>query len=156
MALKLYDKIIPSDDFALVHAEHVEMPDGSNLAEFANEAVTQVQGLGARVTDLENSDALPPVTTDDNGKVLQVIGGQWEPGAPLNSASATSVDLTDFESAGTIVETYADGSTITYTMEFDESGNPVKITDSNGNVTDLVGFSSMGGKTYEAAEGVSF
>lgn len=50
---------------------------------------------------------------------------------------ATSVDLTAFESEGVIVETYADGSTITYTMEFDESGNPTKITDSNGNVTVL-------------------
>lgn len=49
----------------------------------------------------------------------------------------TSIDLTNFESSGTIVETRADGSTITYTMEFDADGNPTKITDSNGNETVL-------------------
>lgn len=49
----------------------------------------------------------------------------------------TSIDLTNFESNGTIVETYADGSTITYTMEFDADGNPIKVTDSNGNETVL-------------------
>ena len=41
---------------------------------------------------------------------------------------ATAVDLTNFESSGVIVETHADGSIVTYTMTFDENGNPVKIT----------------------------
>lgn len=50
---------------------------------------------------------------------------------------AVSVDLTAFESNGIITETYADGSTLTYTMEFDANGNPIKITDSNGNITVL-------------------
>ena len=49
---------------------------------------------------------------------------------------AVSVDLSQFES-GVITETYADGSTLTYTMEFDADGNPIKITDSNGNITVL-------------------
>lgn len=50
---------------------------------------------------------------------------------------AVSIDMTAFESAGQIVETFADGSTKTTTMEFDEAGNPVKITDGDGNVTTL-------------------
>lgn len=49
----------------------------------------------------------------------------------------TAVDLTQFESNGVIVETYADGSTKTTTMEFDADGNPIKITDGDGNETVL-------------------
>lgn len=51
--------------------------------------------------------------------------------------TATTVDLSAYESNGTIVETYSDGSTITYTMEFDTNGHPTKVTDSKGNVTKL-------------------
>lgn len=54
----------------------------------------------------------------------------------LNNIS-TSVDLSAFDSDGIIVETFADGSTTTTTMEFDADGNPIKITDTNGNVTIL-------------------
>lgn len=49
----------------------------------------------------------------------------------------SEIDLSAFESDGTIVETYADGTTKTTTMEFDEDGNPVKITDADGNETIL-------------------
>lgn len=48
----------------------------------------------------------------------------------------SSVDFSNYEN-GTIVETYSDGSTKTYTFEFDSDGNPTKITDSNGNETVL-------------------
>lgn len=50
---------------------------------------------------------------------------------------STRVDLSRFSLDGVIVETYADGSTKTTTMEFDGNGNPVKITDSLGNETVL-------------------
>ena len=50
---------------------------------------------------------------------------------------ATSIDMTAFDSEGKIVETYADGTSKTTTLEYDDSGNPVKITDSDGNVTTL-------------------
>ena len=50
---------------------------------------------------------------------------------------ATSIDLSAYESNGRIVETYEDGSTKTTRVEFDENGNPIKITDGNGNVTVL-------------------
>lgn len=49
---------------------------------------------------------------------------------------ATSIDLSALDS-GTIVETYADGTTKTITLEYDEDGNPIKITDGDGNVTEL-------------------
>lgn len=49
---------------------------------------------------------------------------------------AASVDLSDFEN-GTVVETYSDGSTLTYTFEFDSDGKPTKIFDSDGNETAL-------------------
>lgn len=49
---------------------------------------------------------------------------------------ATSVDLSGFEN-GTVVENYSDGSTNTYTFEFDEDGKITKITDSDGNETVL-------------------
>jgi hypothetical protein len=45
--------------------------------------------------------------------------------------------LTEFDSAGKIVETVADGSTRATFLQFDADGNPVKITDSKGNVTSL-------------------
>lgn len=50
---------------------------------------------------------------------------------------ATAVDLSAYESNGTIVETFADGSSKTTTVEFDADGNPVKITDGDGNITEL-------------------
>lgn len=49
----------------------------------------------------------------------------------------TEIDLTEFDSAGKIVETVADGSTRATFLQFDADGNPVKITDSKGNVTTL-------------------
>ena len=50
----------------------------------------------------------------------------------------TSIDMSGLDASGTIVETYADGSTKTSTMEFDADGNPIKITDGDGNVTTLI------------------
>ena len=50
---------------------------------------------------------------------------------------AASVDLSGFETEGEIVETYPDGTSVTYNFEFDSEGNPVKITDSDGNETVL-------------------
>lgn len=70
--------------------------------------------------------------TNQRLDALEQGGGPGEGKLP-----PTKVDLTAFESSGVIVETYADGSRITYTMEFDAEGNPTKITDSDGNVTTL-------------------
>ena len=52
-------------------------------------------------------------------------------------AVPTSIDLTALETEGKIVETFADDSTKTTTVEFDADGNPVKMTDEDGNETVL-------------------
>lgn len=49
----------------------------------------------------------------------------------------TSIDMTAFDTAGQIVETYANGTVKTTIITFDESGNPVKIVDGDGNETTL-------------------
>ena len=51
--------------------------------------------------------------------------------------SASGIDLSAFDTEGKIVETFQNGTTKTTTLEFDANGNPVKITDSDGNVTTL-------------------
>jgi YD repeat-containing protein len=60
-------------------------------------------------------------------------GGTTAPPKP-----SASIDLTRFDAEGVIVETFANGTTKTTTMEFDENGNPVKITDNLGNETVLI------------------
>ena len=50
----------------------------------------------------------------------------------------SKIDMTAFESEGKIVETYPDETTKTTIMEFDDEGNPIKITDPDGNETELV------------------
>lgn len=54
------------------------------------------------------------------------------------SAPAASIDLSGLDNTGQIVETFADGTTKTTTIESDENGNPIKITDGDGNVTELI------------------
>ena len=58
-------------------------------------------------------------------------------GEAQTESVATNIDLSKFDTSGQITETYADGSTKTTTIEFDADGNPVKITDGDGNVTTL-------------------
>ena len=84
----------------------------------------------------EDSESLPEVGESDNGKVLGVVGGNWEAmNLPDNSkADAVAVDFSRYESAGIIVETYADGSTLTHNFEFDAEGRPTRRTDSAGGV----------------------
>lgn len=54
-----------------------------------------------------------------------------------DDAPATSIDMTKFDSQGQITEIFEDGTAKTTTIEFDADGNPVKITDPDGNVTTL-------------------
>lgn len=51
---------------------------------------------------------------------------------------AASINLSGLDTTGQIAETYADGSTKTTSLEFDADGNPIKITDGDGNVTELI------------------
>jgi hypothetical protein len=50
---------------------------------------------------------------------------------------ASNINLSALETDGTVVETFPDGSTKTSIIEFDADGNPVKITDGDGNETVL-------------------
>ena len=63
--------------------------------------------------------------------------GDLEDVRKLISNKAINVDLSAMETTGEIVEIYADDTTKTTTMEFDEDGNPIRITDSDGHVTTL-------------------
>ena len=56
--------------------------------------------------------------------------------AMLNEG-VTSIALSALDTEGKIVETYADGTERVTTLEFDAAGNPVKITDADGNETVL-------------------
>lgn len=85
-----------------------------------------------RVYQIVQAATLPAPTAGDNGAFLRVVDG-----APAWESPATAVDLSAYESSGKIVETFADGTTKTTTVEFDSDGNPVKITDGYGNVTTL-------------------
>ena len=53
------------------------------------------------------------------------------------SPNPVSIDFSAFDTEGKIIETFADSSSRTTTMEFDADGNPIKITDADGNVTIL-------------------
>lgn len=61
---------------------------------------------------------------------IEVGGGSATPPAIIN--------LSGLETNGQIIEMYADGSSKLTQIEFDTDGNPTKITDSDGNVTNLV------------------
>ncbi len=84
MALKLYDKLTPSGDFALIDAEDVLMPDGKRLSEFESNSGTGSSG--------GSGSGLPDVTTADNGKIMQVVDGAWKVLALADSAVATYID----------------------------------------------------------------
>ena len=62
-------------------------------------------------------------------RVLETLG-------VTEDALPTAIDLSRMDE-GEIVETFSDGTTKTTTIEYDADGNPVKITDDDGNVTVL-------------------
>lgn len=71
---------------------------------------------------------------------MQIEAGKVTAGITMleeDTTPATSIDLSTLDTDGKIKETYADGTTKTTTMEFDADGNPVKITDGDGNETVL-------------------
>lgn len=85
----------------------------------------------------DGSDAAAYTTDAGESHTIGVLGEVVKPLDRKFIPQAAAVDMTNYKTNGTIVETYADGSTITYTMEFNAEGKPVKITDSNGNTTVL-------------------
>lgn len=51
-------------------------------------------------------------------------------------ANTTSVDMSAFDASGVIVETRENGIVVTYSMSFDENGNPTKITEVRSDAPD--------------------
>lgn len=80
-------------------------------------------------------DGLPMIF---NLIIQEGIVGAYYTSLTKASVPATSIDLSGLDTTGQIVETYADGSTKTTTIESDANGTPVKITDGDGNVTELI------------------
>ena len=120
----------------------------------AEAVVEQVQAIGGKVETLEETAA-------------STMGSMLAMGLRLKALEtpAASVNMTGFEADGTITETRSDGTTVEHQMQFDDSGVPISLTtitkDKHGevvkeNTTELVGFSAIGGETYESAEGRSF
>lgn len=52
-------------------------------------------------------------------------------------AVVTNIDFSAFDTTGQIIETYENGETKTTTVLFDHNGNPIQITDGDGNVTQI-------------------
>jgi hypothetical protein len=83
-------------------------------------------------------------TFEFSGAVLQLMIEVSEGGIRafakdiFEETPVSTIDMSNFETSGTIVERYANGTTKTSTIEFDENGNPTKITDGDGNVTTFV------------------
>lgn len=91
-------------------------------------------GISPLVTVEEIEGGHRVTVTDINGETFfDVMDGTAE-----QEKTVSAVDLSGFESSGTIIETYSDGSSLTYNFQFDSDGKPTKITDSNGNETVLI------------------
>ena len=102
---------------------------------FANFAIAAGMNIIAASVIIENAG-----TMLNAGLMGYLETDTWEFSVkPLEAEEkvATEVDLSGFETKGKIVETYSDGTSLTYNFEFDSEGNPTKITDSNGNETVL-------------------
>lgn len=108
MPITLLDFIRSGGDFALMGAKDVELDDGTRLDAVVQQAVGALNAIGQTIGSLQNA-----------------------------VAPAKTVNLSKFESEGKIEQTNKDGSTVTYTFRFDDNGNPVEITDSDGNTTVL-------------------
>ena len=99
---------------------------GKVLYRFATTECKELQVLGnvgVNVSDSDDGDTnWDDVIVDDNTE-----GGGGGTGGGNNSApQAVAVDFSSYDN-GTFTETLADGSKVTYTVTFDESGNPINI-----------------------------
>ncbi len=108
------------------------------------QAATVPSGGGDITVDAELSEMSEnPVQNKVITQVVTEAGAAMEElGAAIDVmarhlAPAASINMSAFDSEGKIVETFADGTSKTTVIEFDEGGNPVKITDGDGNVTVL-------------------
>jgi YD repeat-containing protein len=133
MPEKLIKKIRTSDgDYQIDYNALANLPDLSAVG-----AQSDFNQTDENANDfIKNKPELGQVASlDEIGKAN--LSAEVQEALDKIDAKASSIDLSAFESDGTIVETFADGSTKTTTMEFDADGNPIKITDAEGKVTVL-------------------
>lgn len=118
MAIELIDKIKPKNNgsFAMVDAEDVAMPDGT------------------RLSDYNPGSGLPDVSDSDNGKVLSVVGGQWQMAMPETTKELPSVTSSDNGKVLGVVN----GAWKSVTPEFLEELPSVSTSD-NGKILQVVG-----------------
>ena len=116
-----------NDSHSVAVYEFTADEGGGDVAPEYNGSIELISGIRPK-----NNGSFPLVYAPD----VMLTDGRRLSDVDLGSGDvAVSIDLSAFESNGTIVEKYADGSTKTSTVEFDAAGNPVKVTDSDGNVT---------------------
>lgn len=100
----------------------------------ANGKPTSWEPVQAEEAETVDVDLLPAVTTEDNGKVLQVVGGSWIAKAPTLSMLKTRYDtIVDYTFDGTSTLSTAEGLSdyILYNgrkavWNKDAQGNPLK------------------------------
>lgn len=138
MALK--DKWVDrTNDEDLVLAEDIN--DVANAVIALEDQIKN--GVSITVDDALSDTSENPVQNKVITQVVQEAGTAMEQlGAAIQTMAqklepAVSIDMSAFDSEGKIVETFADGTSKATVIEFDEGGNPVKITDGDGNVTVL-------------------
>lgn len=145
---------IDGTSVSIVSITQSEEDGGSNVVTFSDGSTLTVKngkaGAGASITvdtelseESENPVQNKVITTQFNAALDGIGQGMTDLEQAIMTlytamASAlavpASVDMSGFDS-GTIVETFADGSTKTTTIEFDADGNPIKIRDGDGRVT---------------------
>lgn len=114
--------VIPVETSGMTMQANITMTGASLGADYQCISVVDVSGPSFLVVNVNSTTIMVACAS-----LAQAVGLK----------TATSVNMSSFESEGRIVETFADGSTATTIMEFDSNGKPTKITDGNGNVTVL-------------------
>lgn len=103
---------------------------------FAGDLQTTTSATIPCIKSILCQDGLPPDPEPDvYTKLLAMLAGG---GGGGGSKTPVSIDLSASDTEGKIVETYSDGTERVTTLEFDADGNPIKVTDENGNETTLI------------------
>lgn len=94
----------------------------------------------AQIWVTDKNPLLPSVSSADEGKLLQVVEGAWTPVWPdteAGDAVPVHIDLSNYKTQGTIVESFSEGTVATTTVTFDTEGRPSSITSPDGHYTTI-------------------
>lgn len=108
-----------------------------NLCVTADTAETTHQ---VQIYKADKAPLLPSVSAADEGKLLQVVEGAWTPVWPdteSGDAVPVHIDLSNYKTQGTIVESFSEGTVATTTVTFDTEGRPSSITSPDGHYTTI-------------------